>query len=71
MWCSARPEGLTPPSTLALDGSDGFRIDGAAFGDRSGFSVAGAGDVNGDGFADLIVGAYGAIPTEPTAVPPM
>ena len=44
----------------ALDGSDGFRIDGAAFGDRSGFSVAGAGDVNGDGFADLIVGAYGA-----------
>ena len=46
----------------ALDGSDGFRIDGAAFGDRSGFSVAGAGDVNGDGFADLIVGAYGADP---------
>src|SRR5262249_47926244 len=46
----------------SLDGSNGFRISGAAAGDRSGFSVASAGDVNGDGFADLIVGAYGADP---------
>ncbi|HEV2746121.1 MAG TPA: hypothetical protein VGW34_02340 [Allosphingosinicella sp.] len=41
-----------------LDGANGFRIDGAATGDRSGQSVASAGDVNGDGFGDLIVGAY-------------
>jgi hypothetical protein len=38
-------------------GGKGFKISGAASGDDSGFSVASAGDVNGDGFADLIVGA--------------
>ena len=46
----------------ALDGSNGFRINGEAAGDLCGRSVAGAGDVNGDGFADLIIGATGADP---------
>jgi uncharacterized repeat protein (TIGR02059 family) len=41
----------------SLDGSTGFRLDGGATYDYSGFSVSAAGDVNGDGFADLIVGA--------------
>jgi hypothetical protein len=44
-------------------GSAGFRIDGAAAGDVSGYSVASAGDVNRDGFADLIIGAPGADPS--------
>jgi len=39
-----------------LDGTNGFRVTGVEAGDRSGFSVAAAGDVNGDGFADVIIG---------------
>jgi Ca2+-binding RTX toxin-like protein len=46
----------------ALDGTNGFRLNGAAPGDQSGYTVASAGDVNGDGFADLIVGAFAADP---------
>jgi hypothetical protein len=46
----------------SLDGDNGFIINGIADGDRSGFAVSGAGDVNGDGFDDLIIGAYSANP---------
>jgi len=46
----------------SLDGTNGFKINGEAADDRSGFSVSSAGDVNGDGFADLIVGAPYADP---------
>ena len=41
---------------------EGFVINGASAGDRSGISVSGAGDVNGDGFDDLLIGAYQADP---------
>ena len=43
-----------------LNGTNGFRLDGIDVGDASGFSVASPGDVNGDGFDDIIIGAYGA-----------
>jgi len=49
------------PGSLSLsdlDGSNGFKISGSAFHDRFGGSVSSAGDVNGDGFDDIIVGAF-------------
>src|ERR671933_712648 len=46
----------------ALNGSNGFAINGIATSDQSGWSVSSAGDVNGDGFDDLIIGAYSADP---------
>src|SRR4028119_2180070 len=45
-----------------LNGSNGFAINGIAANDYSGRSVSSAGDVNGDGFDDLIIGANGADP---------
>ncbi len=42
---------------LATLGSAGTAIFGADSNDRSGFSVSNAGDVNGDGFDDLLIGA--------------
>src|SRR5262249_42227774 len=41
----------------SLNGTTGFKLSGLAAGDQRGCSAASAGDVNGDGFADLIVGA--------------
>jgi hypothetical protein len=46
----------------SLDPADGLLFAGNAKGDRTGWSVSGAGDVNADGFADILVGAVGADP---------
>ena len=45
-----------------LDGTDGYRLDGIDAGDQAGFSVSTAGDINGDGYFDILVGARGADP---------
>jgi hypothetical protein len=46
----------------SLNGSNGFVLNGIDANDLSGNSVSGAGDVNGDGIDDLIIGAYRADP---------
>ena len=38
----------------SLNGANGFKLDGENNGDYSGVSVSAAGDINGDGYADLI-----------------
>jgi hypothetical protein len=54
-----------PPVPLAIaervaSGTGGFVINGENAGDKSSISVSNAGDVNGDGLGDLIVGAFHA-----------
>ena len=62
----ADPDGLTDAgSAFVYSGADGsviHRIDGATSGDLLGLSVSGAGDVDGDGLSDFIIGATFADP---------
>ena len=59
---------LAQQNTTAIElsdvaaGSGGFVIHGETRYDYSGTSVNSAGDINADGLADLIIGAYGADP---------
>ena len=56
---------LTGRAYVYLGEADGLRstpattLTGVASGDRFGYSVAAAGDLNGDGYADVVVGAWG------------
>jgi hypothetical protein len=65
------PDPLPTPLDLAAllaanggDGSAGFVVNGAASGDAAGWSVSAAGDINGDGVHDLLIGAVGADPDQ-------
>ena len=40
-----------------LNGANGFKLSGLNAGDYTGYSVSAAGDINGDGFDDLVIGA--------------
>lgn len=47
-----------PPTNVQDLGSVGITIIGSDTSDRSGYSLSGVGDVNGDGFEDLLIGAF-------------
>lgn len=55
--------GTSEGGTVDLDGTEGYNeavvVTGGSEGDNLGVSVAGAGDFNGDGFDDVIIGATG------------
>ena len=53
----------------SLNGSNGFKLSGEEAIASSGRSVASAGDVNGDGFADVIVGTPRRGMSTATALP--
>ena len=55
-------KGFSTPLELSdLDGNDGFKIYANQIQERSGTSVSNAGDVNGDGVDDIIIGAVETI----------
>jgi hypothetical protein len=49
--------GIADIDFASMAPADGFHIGGAAEGDHAGFSVASAGDFNGDTFNDILIGA--------------
>ena len=59
MWCLAAREWVAVACAVQLNGTNGFKLDGENNEDHSGCSVSAAGDINGDGYADLLIGAYG------------
>lgn len=50
----------SPIELSSLDGDTGFVINGIAAGDNAGRAVSTAGDFNGDGNSDFLIGAYKA-----------
>lgn len=56
--------GTTDTAAVDLEdlasGARGFVIHGSTAGDRAGFSLDNGGDINGDGLADIVIGAFAA-----------
>lgn len=53
--------GLSSPFQLStLNGINGFTMTGSATNESLGYSTSGAGDINGDGIDDVIIGAHNA-----------
>jgi hypothetical protein len=62
-WAYGQPTHFDHGRVGVRSGADAeylFGMDGTTDGDRLGHSVAGAGDLNGDGFGDLVFGSPGA-----------
>lgn len=55
---------VTDPTACATPTRRGYWVNGATTGDSTGYSVAGIGDVTGDGVPDLALGAYGFDPLD-------
>jgi VCBS repeat-containing protein len=55
-----------PNLNEVLSAGEGFVINSQSTGDRLGFTVTNAGDVNGDGFDDVLLGAPDAVPGSAT-----
>ena len=58
-----KSSGFIDIDLAALTMPVGIKISGAAGNDLSGYSVSYVGDVNNDGYGDIIIGAYGASPS--------
>lgn len=58
-WVVFGTRGALPAtiSLAGLDASQGFLIQGQGITDHTGMAIAGAGDINGDGFDDVLIGA--------------
>lgn len=54
-----RSDGVQEINVTALDGTNGFRLTGTSAFDAAGSVVSNAGDINGDGYDDLLIAAPG------------
>lgn len=54
----------TPFDLSTLNGSNGFVVSGIAYDERRGATIAGPGDINGDGIDDLIIGTSSVSPDD-------